>query len=96
MPFETCSAVLHQLYIDSDGGVYPCCITAGDTRASAQSNNLGNIFEDDWNRIWARVVDYSRIKRAELPEVCRTCCIKRLSEINHVHDYLLTDTKSFF
>lgn len=97
MPFNTCKAVFYQLYVDSDGSVYPCCITAGDTRESAMSLTLGNIFKDKWNGIWAEVMRYSEIKKAELPEVCRTCCVKRLSEINHAHDYLLTPpTKSFF
>ncbi len=96
MPFDTCSAALYQLYIDSDGSVYPCCVTAGDTRASAQANTLGNIFTDEWPDIWDNVIEYSEIKRAELPEVCRTCCVKRLSEINHVNDYLVDTTQSFF
>lgn len=96
MPFNTCKAALHQLYIDSDGSVYPCCITAGDTRSAAQSNTLGNIYTGTWSVIWDKVIKYSDITKEHLPEVCRTCCIKRLSEINHVHDYLLTTTPSFF
>lgn len=96
MPFNTCKAALHQLYIDSDGSVYPCCITAGDTRDGPRARSLGNIFIGSWSKIWAEAIVYSKIKRAHLPEVCRTCCIKRLSEINYVHDYLLTNTPSFF
>ncbi len=96
MSFNTCKAVFYQLYIDSDGSVYPCCITAGDTRASAQSNTLGNLFVDSWPVIWDNVVAYSQIEKACLPEVCSTCCVKRLSEINHVHDYLVDNTQSFF
>jgi len=97
MPFNTCKAVFHQLYIDSDGSVYPCCITAGDTKDSAMALSLGNIYVDKWAYIWREVIRYSEIKKAQLPEVCRTCCVKRLSEINHTHDYLLTPpTPSFF
>jgi len=96
MSFKTCKAALHQLYIDSDGSVYPCCVTAGDTRSQAQGAALGNIFRDQWAWIWLNVVHYSELKRSKLPEICQTCCVKRLSEINHVHDFLITDTKSFF
>lgn len=96
-PFRTCKAALHQLYIDSDGSVYPCCITAGDTRSAAQGAALGNIFTDHWDRtLWPAVVAFSERKRLELPEVCRTCCVKRLSEINHIHDFILKDEPSFF
>ena len=96
MPFETCKAVFYQLYIDSDGSVYPCCITAGDTRDGPRSRSLGNIYQNSWSYVWENVVAYSEIRKAELPEVCRTCCVKRLSEINHVHDYVVTDDPSFF
>jgi len=96
MPFETCKAVFYQLYIDSDGSVYPCCITAGDTRDGPRARSLGNIYKQAWPEIWDNVVAYSEIKKANLPEVCRTCCVKRLSEINHVHDYVVNSDPSFF
>lgn len=84
MSFNTCSAVLFQLYIDSNGAVYPCCVTAGDTRAAPQGADLGNIFNDSWKTIWAAAYAYSLRPRRDLPDVCRTCCVQRLSEINHV------------
>jgi radical SAM protein with 4Fe4S-binding SPASM domain len=93
--FNHCHAALYQLYLDSDGSVFPCCITAGDTRAEAQGHALGNVFTQPWSEIWAAVVDYSRRELAQLPEICRTCCVQRLSEINHVCDQLSVE-KSFF
>lgn len=96
-PFQHCSAVFYQLYIDSDGSVYPCCVTAGDTRSTAQANTLGNIFIDDWKTVWGAVVEYSKLSIDNLPPICKTCCVKRLSEVNNVCDNLsLTKSKSFF
>lgn len=95
VPFEHCSAVLYQLYIDADGSVYPCCVTAGDTRSGPTAAALGNILSEPWPAIWAKATEYSRIKRESLPEICRTCCVQRLSEINHVVDNTPTN-QSFF
>ena len=89
--FSRCSAVFYQLYVDTDGSVYPCCITAGDTRAEPQAVALGNI-RDEWSETWKRVVAFSQ--RTKLPEICKNC-VQRLSEINHVVEYTNTD-KSFF
>jgi radical SAM protein with 4Fe4S-binding SPASM domain len=83
MPFNNCHAALYQLYVDSDGSVYPCCITAGDTRSVAQGTALGNIYSEEWSVVWQRVVAYTKRDVSQLPEICRTCCVQRLSEINH-------------
>jgi radical SAM protein with 4Fe4S-binding SPASM domain len=86
-PFKRCAASLYQLYIDADGSVYPCCITAGDTRDGPTATALGNILTDDWDEtVWPAVIHWSEIKREFLPDVCRTCCVKRLSEINQAYD----------
>ena len=95
LPFKACSAALYQLYIDSDGTVYPCCVTAGDTRDAPLADGLGNIFLDPWEQVWQQVVAYSRLPVALLPDVCRTCCVQRLSEINNICDKL-TMSPSFF
>jgi len=84
LPFNNCHAALYQLYIDSDGSVYPCCITAGDTRDGPTAYSLGNIFTQPWPEIWQTVCEYSKLDIRLLPDVCRTCCVQRLSEINHV------------
>lgn len=93
--FNRCHAALYQLYIDSDGSVYPCCVTAGDTRSEPQAYNLGNAQREPWRDIWGRVIKYSMIQIAELPEICRTCCVQRLSEINHVCDQMVAE-QAFF
>jgi radical SAM protein with 4Fe4S-binding SPASM domain len=86
-PFKRCAASLYQLYIDADGSVYPCCVTAGDTRDGPTATALGNILTDDWDAaVWPAVKRWSEIPREELPEICRTCCVKRLSEINQAYD----------
>lgn len=92
-PFRTCKASLYQLYIDSDGAVYPCSVTASDTRAQAEGYALGNIFNQPWEVIWQSVVEYS--ETTDLPEICKTCCRKNLSEINNIAESLPL-TKSFF
>lgn len=97
MPFNNCHAALYQLYVDADGSVYPCCITAGDTRATAQGASLGNILRQPWGAIWQSVVAYTKIAVEDLPPICRTCCVQRLSEINHVCGAMQTfSNKSFF
>jgi len=93
--FKHCHATLYQMYIDSDGSAYPCCITAGDTRDMPQTLALGNIFSEPWDAIWPRVVEYSKRDIENLPAICRTCCVQRLSEINHICDSLPLG-KSFF
>lgn len=92
-PFKHCSAALYQLYIDSDGSVFPCSVTAGDTRSAAEGYALGNILQEKWPTIWERVVSYS--ETTELPKICSTCCRKNLSEINNICDNTSL-TKSFF
>lgn len=95
-PFQNCHAALYQLYIDAKGDVYPCCITAGDAQAAPQAYALGNIFTDSWRElIWPKVVEYSKLNIKDLPEICRTCCAQRLSQINKVCGEIHTG-KSFF
>lgn len=99
-PFRHCHAALYQLYIDSDGSVYPCCITAGDTTDSPQAPACGNFLTEPWWQVWARVVEFSRRELEDLPAVCRTCCVQRLSEINNVVDAIEAewpaDYRNFF
>jgi len=96
-PFQNCHAVRYQLYIDAEGDVYPCCITAGDAQAVPQAQALGNLWVDSWDAIWEEVLKYSKLNYKELPEICRTCCIQRLSQINSIVDQLQAqDSKSFF
>lgn len=95
-PFQNCHAVLYQLYIDAQGDVYPCCITAGDAQAAPQAYALGNIFAHSWpGAIWPKVIEYSRIAYKDLPPICRECCIQRLSQINNICGQIVSE-KSFF
>jgi radical SAM protein with 4Fe4S-binding SPASM domain len=93
--FNRCHASLYQLYIDASGDVYPCCITAGDTLGAPQSYALGNI-KDSWPVIWHEVIAYSRLTINQLPPICRSCCVQRLSEINMVCDAVESMGKLFF
>lgn len=95
MPFNNCHAALYQLYLDSDGSVFPCCITAGDTRPEPQAFALGNILTETWPTIWQKVVEYSQIEIDKLPDICRSCCVQRLSEINYICGQLKRE-QSFF
>ncbi len=99
-PFKNCHAALYQLYIDAQGDVYPCCITAGDAHAAPQAYAIGNIFRDDWEgKIWPDTIAYSKLDYHELPPICRTCCIQRLSQINSICGKMQEDKvegKSFF
>jgi radical SAM protein with 4Fe4S-binding SPASM domain len=94
--FQNCHAVLYQLYIDAQGDVYPCCITAGDAQAAPQAYALGNFLRDDWDtEVWPKVIEYSQLNIKELPPICRSCCIQRLSQINRICDEIKSE-KSFF
>lgn len=95
VPFNHCAAVLYQLYIGSHGDIYPCCITQGDTKDHSFVKPFGYINDKDWESIWDRVIDYSERDIKALPSICRTCCVQRLSEINHICDSIKTK-KSFF
>lgn len=97
-PFQHCHAALYQLYIDAAGDVYPCCITAGDAQAAPQAYALGNLWRDDWyGVIWPAVVAYTELKYTELPPICRSCCIQRLSQVNSICDQIASENdKSFF
>jgi len=92
--FKHCSAVLYQLYIGSQGDVYPCCITNGDTKSHTFTEPFGYI-NGDWSETWKNVVAYSKLEYKDLPSICRSCCVQRLSEINEVCDGIETK-KSFF
>lgn len=96
-PFNHCSVVFYQLYISANGDVHPCCITAGDTRCCPMTRQLGNLYRDTWHHIWANAIKFSHLQLPALPEVCRTCCVQRLSEINHVCDIISQfNNKNFF
>lgn len=96
-PFQRCHAALYQLYIDAAGDVYPCCITAGDAHSSPQSYAIGNVWRDEWDAVWKAAVAYSELNIRVLPEVCRSCCVQRLSQINSIVDQLPEpEAKSFF
>lgn len=95
-PFQNCHAALYQLYIDAQGDVYPCCITAGDAHAAPQAYPIANLFRDDWDtKIWPETIKYSELNYNELPPICRTCCIQRLSQINSICGQIVKQ-KSFF
>jgi len=94
-PFQRCHATLYQLYIDAQGDVYPCCITAGDAHAAPQAYALGNLWRQEWETIWTAVVEYSELNIKDLPPICRECCIQRLSQINSICDQMETG-KTFF
>lgn len=95
-PFQNCHAALYQLYIDAQGDLYPCCITAGDAHATPQAYALGNIWRDSWVlKLWPAVIEYSELNIKDLPEICRSCCIHRLSQINYICGEM-KDGKNFF
>jgi radical SAM protein with 4Fe4S-binding SPASM domain len=97
-PFQHCHAVYYQLYIDAQADVYPCCITAGDAHAAPQAYPVGNLHRDDWGeKIWPEVRRYAKLSYQELPPICRSCCIQRLSQTNMIVDQLeAQNQKEFF
>jgi MoaA/NifB/PqqE/SkfB family radical SAM enzyme len=89
LPFNSCYACLYQLFIDSSGEVFPCCIIAGDTESRDHGVSFGNIYTHNqlnnanlWDMVWSRVLKYNRRQLEQLPEICRNNCITRLRTIN--------------
>lgn len=82
LPFDHCYACLYQLFIDASGDIYPCCIIAGDTEESAHHPPLGHIL-DKWPQMVTQIYKYSTIESEQLPQICGSNCILRLSTINH-------------
>jgi MoaA/NifB/PqqE/SkfB family radical SAM enzyme len=89
LSFNRCYACLYQLFIDSNGEVFPCCIIAGDTESRNHGVSFGNVYFHNhwsvsgcWERIWPSVLRYNKRQLAQLPEICRNNCITRLRTIN--------------
>jgi radical SAM protein with 4Fe4S-binding SPASM domain len=58
-------------FIDANGDVVPCCILA-----DSDTIKLGNVFEDDFGKIWNAkpYLDFrDRIRRHDLPDYCKGC-----------------------
>lgn len=111
-PIKHCWAVHYQLFINPDGGIYPCCITAGDTESKHRCKPLGNIYDTPHNRIhWnpalydpndkvknhgQKVLEFSQLPADQLPKCCKTDCIERLNIINRVCASVDAHQKNFF
>lgn len=85
--FNRCFTTLYQLFIDSDGNIYPCCTTAGDTQENVRIAPLGSIYSAtspaDWTEnVWPGIVKFSEIQMHNLPAVCHTECKSRHAMIN--------------
>jgi len=90
--FPSCKACLLQLFIGANGGIYPCCILAGDTENQYKVAPLGNLHQGSWEEIYKNILIFSEKFWSELPETCKKGCIPRLSSINtfaneHWKDY---------
>lgn len=88
-PFTKCFAVLLQLFIAADGKVYPCCITAGDTESKVQSAPLGRLGEG-FVTLERAAEKHLNKSLSELPPICSTNCIARLSSINYFTEQFLS------
>ena len=85
--FKHCYVTSYQLFIDADGGIYPCCTTAGDTEAAARLAPYSSIYRKDLKTYWEVVVwpDIVRFSQtAALPDVCKGECIQRHRIANRI------------
>jgi len=93
--FRNCYAVFYQLYIGSDGDVFPCCLTNNDVDIAPLIRPFGNVFSDPWSSIWKKAVEHTKLNKMCLPYICSHQCIDRFSEINNIHEQLKS-RKEFF
>jgi MoaA/NifB/PqqE/SkfB family radical SAM enzyme len=84
--FKHCYATYYQLFIGAGGGIYPCCIIAGDTEDKAHMPSFGNIaYAPKCWKMYKDIIDeYNSVRYMDLPPICRSNCIMRLSTINHI------------
>ena len=65
-------------------------------QAAPQAAPIANLWRDNWDDvIWPATVAYSKLSYNELPAICRSCCIQRLSQINFICGEI-EGGKSFF
>jgi MoaA/NifB/PqqE/SkfB family radical SAM enzyme len=86
--FDRCFTTLYQLFIDSDGKIYPCCTMGGDTQENVRLSPLGSIYgidnSSDWILYnWPAILFYSKIPFNELPVICHSECKSRHAMINN-------------
>ena len=92
-PFNKCSAVLFQLFIDSRGRIYPCCTLGGDTTVEEYINEFG-LITDPWDDLRATIDAFSQRDASDRPKEC-SLCQGRFTEINHVSELIMKEG-SFF
>ncbi len=61
-----CTAALYNMCIEPDGAVLPC---------QSYYQSLGNLLENDWDKIWNHDLAVSLRKRHNLPEKCNDCSL---------------------
>jgi len=89
---EVCYACLYQNFIRADGGIFPCCILAGDTQLTTAADvNLGSIYTNEMS--WTKYFSCNRSDTVK--KICNKLCIKRLDTINNtVHNKI--NERNFF
>jgi len=76
LKFKRCVAPYYQVYIDTDGDIYPCCASSGDLHTSKSKMTMGNI--SDWNGFLRNRETHTMKYFA-----CKDCC-DNTTRINHV------------
>lgn len=104
-PIQRCTAVKYQLFIGAGGGVYPCCITAGDTEAASRVEPFGNIErvpqdpdrpDKHWQQCLRNIDKWAWLASPTLPQMCREECAPRFNAINTTLSNNLLAEKNFF
>ena len=90
-PFAHCYAVLYQWYINADGTVSPCCLTAGDV--TEKINYTFGII-DQPERLWQQALQFSLKTVKERPQICQRCIVRFCIINNTVKKFW--DSKNFF
>lgn len=85
--FRKCVAPYYQIYVDSDGDIYPCCAASGDLWVQKSRHTMGNI--DNWGAFLANRGEHRMTYFA-----CKSCC-DNTTRINYVVENFV-DKKNFF
>lgn len=85
--FTKCVAPYYQIYIDTDGDIYPCCASSGDLQVDKMKTIMGNI--SDWEGFLKNRSTHKMKYKA-----CANCCdnTTRINYVNENYD----PVKNFF
>lgn len=91
--FDKCNVGRFQIFVNSAGDIFPCCILGGDVTVGYSIKPFGNI-RNNWSDTYNQIIEFSALKSAERPANCNMCT-GRFAEMNKVAELINNDKKFF-